>query len=50
LRELDQNEAARVLEDAVQEAVVAGETTPDLGGLLSTQQVAERVKTRCESR
>jgi len=46
LRYLREPEAARRVEDALERTIAKGQTTPDLGGKLSTQQMAEAVITR----
>jgi homoisocitrate dehydrogenase len=40
---LNENEAAKQLRTAVNQCIANGETTPDLGGSLTTSQVTERV-------
>ena len=46
LEYLHETEAADRLRNAVNECIAAGESTPDLGGSLTTSQVTERVITR----
>jgi 3-isopropylmalate dehydrogenase len=49
LETLGHAEAAQALEDAVAGTIRAGETTPDLGGALTTSQVGERLAARIRS-
>jgi homoisocitrate dehydrogenase len=46
LEYLHETEAADRLRNAVNECIAAGESTPDLGGSLTTNEVTERVTTR----
>ena len=43
LEHLNETECARQLRNAVNECIAAGESTPDLGGNLTTSQVTQRV-------
>lgn len=43
LEYLEENERAERLRNAVNQCIAAGESTPDLGGCLTTSQVTERV-------
>jgi 3-isopropylmalate dehydrogenase len=43
---LGRTEASRTIEEAVRVAVEAGDTTPDLGGKLSTREAAEAIRRR----
>jgi isocitrate dehydrogenase (NAD+) len=48
LREMDELDAARRLERAVERAVVAGDVTPDLGGKRTTNECAQAIIDRME--
>jgi 3-isopropylmalate dehydrogenase len=43
------NEASKAVESAVREAVVANETTQDLGGALSTEQAGDAIRKRLKA-
>jgi len=49
LEYLGHDEASRAVEKAVAEAVIARETTRDLGGALSTEEAGEAVKNRIQN-
>ena len=43
---LGESVAAAALEDAVEDVLAAGQTTPDLGGSLSTREMTDRIVER----